>query len=161
MAKIHTTIPVGQFSCIATNPLFAQLVNGTASISVNKFRLDETMVESTQLLDNAFIVVLVDGSTITLTNNVKAGTLKFACVKHSNDPMQGDMVAMANYLLDTGATGGTNFSISFPFNVNGTIETITMNYSNCNVKTVKQLNLPGNNVATYEVEWTFADVQQG
>jgi hypothetical protein len=150
MAREHTTMAVGQFSLIATNPI----IDGGLAYSFDKFKLDDTITETTQLLDNAFIIPLVDGSTITLTNTIKAGTIKFASVRHSNDYRNGDMVAYANQLLSLGATIGSTFNISFPFNG----EILHFILDNCNVKTAKQLSLAGNNVNTHEVEWTFANI---
>jgi hypothetical protein len=149
----HTTIAVGQFSLIAVNPL----VDGGIAYSFDKFRLDETFQETTQIMDNAIIIPLVDGSTITLTNTITAGSLKMAGVRHSNDYKRGDIVAYANYLLALGAIVGSIFMIAFPFN--GQIIRFTLH--ECNVKTVKQLTLAGNNVNTHEVEFTYAQITQG
>lgn len=148
----HTTIAVGQFSIIATNPI----VDGGVSYSFDKFKLDDTIIEGTQLLDNAVMIVLIDGSTITLTNAITAGTLKLAAVRHSNDYRKGDLVAYAFQLLALGATVGSQMNVSFPFNG----EILRFVFENCNVKTVKPLTLAGNDVNTHEVEFTYGSVQQ-
>jgi hypothetical protein len=146
----HTTIAVGQFSFVAINPI----VDGGMAYSFDKFKLDDTIVETTQLIDNSVMIVLVDGSTITLTNTVTAGTLKFAAVRHSNDYRRGDLVAYANHLLQLGAIVGSTIVIAFPFNG----EMLRFTLANCNVKTLKQLTLAGNDVNTHEIEFNYGEI---
>jgi len=146
----HSTIAVGQFKIVAEHPM----VNPGVPCTLDKFKLDETLMETTQIIDNAIIVPLVDGSTITLTNTIKAGTLKFAAVRHSDNWRSGDIVAYANAMLDAGATVGATFTLYYFFNG----ERVSYLLENCCVKTCKQLTFAGNAINTHDVEFTYASI---
>jgi hypothetical protein len=138
---------VGKFTMTFIHPN----VGGGVAITLRGFKLEETFLDATPLMDNAKVIALIDG-TITVTNAVRAGTLAFKVVR-VGDVMDGDLVAIYNELIKAGDSTGATLRIVYEFN--GKQYPIT--FFTCCVKTGKPIILAGNDVNSNDIEFTYAD----
>jgi hypothetical protein len=140
---------VGDFSLVLTHPL----VNGGASVSLVGFKVESSIVDTDQQVDNSKVVPLVGGIVAIITNTIKAGTLRFAAVRTSGDPTQGDIVAVSQLLQSIGDNVGGTLRASW--GQNGAIKAVA--FTNVTVKRCKPLHIMGNDVAEYDVQWSYGN----
>lgn len=138
---------VGDFSMVLQHPLIA----GGAAISLVGFKIEGNVIDSDQIIDNSKVVPLIGGLVVIITNRVLAGSMRFAAVRTSGDMTQGDIVALSHYLQNIGDNIGGTLRVSW--GQNGQNKSIT--FSGVCVKRCKAVNIMGNDVAEYGVEWTF------
>ena len=139
---------VGNFSLSTIHPL---ILGGTA-IGMKGYKLEDTFIDATPLMENAKIIALIDG-TLTVTNKIKAGTLKIAYVRVDADYKKGDWAAWANELLKLGDSIGATIRIVYEFNG----RQFGVTFFTCCIKTPKPLILAGNDAPSYDLELTYAD----
>jgi uncharacterized protein YunC (DUF1805 family) len=144
---------VGDFSAVFTHPLIA----GGAAVSLVGFKVEGSIVDSDQLIDNSKVVALIGGLSVIITNNIKSGTLRWTGVRTSGDPAQGDLVAISQYLQDVGDNVGGNLRVSW--GQNGVTKYV--NFTPITVKRVKALVLAGNDVPDYAIEWEYGSFTTG
>jgi len=145
----HTVQSVGQSTVIFQHPLIA----GGAAISLKGFKLEENFLDSNQLIDNAKRVVLYNGDTSALTNNVRAGDLTINTTRVSDNILDGDIILIAQMLQALGDNIGGIIRITIP--MDGKVLAIT--YMSVLVKSVPSIKLAGNDVVTYPVVLSYGD----
>jgi hypothetical protein len=139
---------VGNFTLSTMHPL---ILGGTA-ISMKGYKLEDTFLDATPLMENSKIIALIDG-TLTITNKVKAGTLKINCVRVDADYKKGDWVAWGNELLKLGDSIGSTIRGAYEFNG----AQFGISFFTCCIKTLKPAILAGNDAPSYDIELTYAD----
>lgn len=146
MAK-HSVIAAGQFTVTLIHPLW----NDGAPTTISGFKLEGQMVQAQQTMDNAKVVALSNGNTITITNNNRSGTITFSVTPTGEE---NDMVKIAQYLQEAGdAIGGT---IRITQEINGAIQGDT--FTPCAVKSCPPRIIQGNDAPDYQVAWTYGEV---
>ena len=160
----QTIQAVGNFSAKYTSTVLKTLVatndkyGGTAGIDSNGsiylvgFKLESVIVSASQQIDNAKVVPLVNGDSITLTNICKAGTLSFNASRTAGGLADGDCVSIFDYVRSQGDVGGT---LELSWLMNGS--THKMIFSGVCVKNVPPLTLAGNDVPDYNVQLTYSN----
>lgn len=143
---------VGDFTAVLQHPN----VLGGAAIPLTGFKLEGTMIDGSQLLDNSKIIALVNGDTVTLTNTVKAGTITWTCIPSTFDEAGGDIVAISQLLQTVGDNVGGTLRVSF--GLNGATFAIT--FTGVTMKRVPPLKLAGNDIPDYAVEWNYGDYEK-
>lgn len=138
---------VGDFSAVLNHPL----VGGGASISLVGFKLDGTIIEGDQDIDNAKVIPLVGGIVQIITNAVRAGVLRWTAIHNSGDPLKGDIVAISQFLQGLGDNVGGTLRVSW--GQNGV--TIAKTFFPCVVKRCKPIAIAGNDLPDYAVEWAY------
>lgn len=149
MAGTHGVQSVGDFSAAFIHPL----INGGASTSLTGFKMEGDIINTAQLIENSKVVPLLNGDSITITNNNKSGKITFSCCKLTNDALKGDITAIAQELLKFGDNTGATIRISF--GMNGA--TYAMTFIACTLCTAPPLKLAGNDVPDYSIEFNYAD----
>lgn len=144
----HTIVAAGQFTVTLTHPLW----NGGTPTTIGGFKQEGQMVQAQQNMDNSKVIALANGSTVTITNNNRSGSLTFNVAKTGDD---GDMVKIAKYLKRIGdSVGGT---IRITQEVNGVTEGST--FTACTVRSCPDITIQGNDAADYAVVWNYGSVQ--
>jgi hypothetical protein len=145
----HSVQAVGDFTSVFSHPL----VLGGLAIAMTGFKLEGEILDTTQLIENSKVVPLLNGSSITITNNNKSGTIKYNCCKHSGSLERGDITEIAGALLSVADSQGGTIRISF--GLNG--QTYAITFIAVTVKTCPPLKVSGNDVPDYGIEFNYAD----
>lgn len=157
----QTIQAVGNFSAKYTSEVLRTLRNSddqytgiddNGSIYLVGFKLESVIVSAAQQIDNAKVVPLVNGDSITLTNICKAGTLSFNASRTAGGLNDGDCVSIFDYVRSQGDVGG---SLELSWLMNGS--THKMIFSGVCVKNVPPLTLAGNDVPDYNVQLTYSN----
>lgn len=157
----QTIQAVGNFSAKYTTPVLKTLkesdaqytgIDDNGSIYLVGFKLESVIVSAAQQIDNAKVVPLVNGDSITLTNICKAGTLSFNASRTAGGLNDGDCVSIFDYVRSQGDVGGT---LELSWLMNGS--THKMVFSGVCVKNVPPLTLAGNDVPDYNVQLTYSN----
>jgi hypothetical protein len=153
MAKIHSVQSVGDFTASFTHPL----INGGAVTSLTGFKMEGDIVNTAQLMDNSKVIPLLNGDSITITNNNTSGTATFSACKLTGDTTKGDVTAIASALQKIGDNVGGTLRLSFGMNGG----TYSMTFVTCTVKTCPPLKVAGTDIPDYAVEFNYADFLPG
>lgn len=121
------------------------------SVFLTGFKLESMIVSADQQIDNAKLVPLVNGDSITLTNLCKAGTLSFNAARTAAGIAGGDCVAVFDFVRSQGDDGGI---LEISWRMNGKTRKII--FSGVCVQRVPPLAIAGNDVADYNVTLTYA-----
>lgn len=152
---------VGNFSIKYTSSVLSTLkandstktgIDSTGSIYLTGFKLESMIVSASQQIDNAKVVPLVNGDSITLTNVCKAGVLAFSAARTAGGLNDGDCVSVFDYVRSQGDVGG---KLTIQWVMNGA--THTMIFSGVCIKQCPPLALAGNDVADYNVQLTYSN----
>jgi hypothetical protein len=148
---ISQMISAGDLSFAFTH----QLVNGGQSVSLVGFKIEGDPVDSDQEMDNAKVVPLIGGTADVYTNTVRAGTLRFAGTRTTNQIAYGDIVAICQYLQKVGDNVGGTLTASW--SQNGAIVSVT--FIGVAVKRCKPLHIKTMDAAEYDVQFVYIDYQ--
>jgi hypothetical protein len=146
---ISQLMSVGDFALTYTHPL----VNGGASVGLVGFKVNGSIIDSDQEMDNAKVVPLIGQIVDIITNVVRAGTLRFNAVRTTGDPTLGDIVAISQLLQTIGDNVGGTLRASW--GQNGVIKAVS--FTAVTVKRCKPIHIMGNDVAEYDVQWVYGD----
>ena len=115
-------------------------------------KLNDTFLDAQPLQDNAFMELLVDGSTITITNHVMAGTLTLQVLPTTGLVGTGDLIAAAHLVIASkDTTGGTLTVIR---EVNG--KRLVNIFYGTSFKNLHHLRIAGNAVIPYPTVMNYA-----
>lgn len=157
----QTIQAVGNFSAKYTSEVLKTLRNSdgqysgideNGSIFLVGFKLESVIVSASQQIDNAKVIPLVNGDSITLTNICKAGTLSFNASRTAGGLNDGDCVSVLDYVRSQGDVGGR---LELSWLMNGA--THKMIFSGVCVKNIPPLTLAGNDVPDYNVQLTYSN----
>lgn len=157
----QTIQAVGNFSAKYTSPVLKTLVeqddtytgiDSNGGIYLVGFKLESVIVSAQQQIDNAKVVPLVNGDSITLTNVCKAGTLSFNASRTAGGINDGDCVSVFDYVRSQGDVGG---KLELSWIMNGSEHKIV--FTGVCVKNVPPLMLAGNDVPDYNVQLTYSN----
>ena len=109
------------------------------------------------MVDTSKRVPLIDGSTAALINSVTAGELTLRCVRVGSSLTSGDIATIAQYLQKVGDTTGSQIALTYSFSTNGTPNQETWYFYYCTVKRVPPILLSGNDIAEYDVVFSYDD----
>lgn len=145
----NTVQSVGNSTYTFTHPL----INNGQAVNLTGIRLDSEYLTARQMVDNSKIVLMVDGSAITLTNTARAGRFTIQSVDNGLTIAQGNIVAIARELQNLGDSQGGQLRVATQ--VNGQVNAITL--LGITLAVFDLLKLAGNDVPTYPVEWNYQD----
>lgn len=157
----QTIQAVGNFSAKYTSDVLKTLaasdsqytnIDGNGSIFLTGFKLESMIVSAQQQIDNAKVIPLVNGDSITLTNICKAGTISFNASRTAGGLNDGDCVSVLDYVRSQGDTGG---KLELSWLMNGAVH--KMIFSGVCVKNIPPLALAGNDVPDYNVQMTYSN----
>jgi len=140
--------------------LSGQISNATQIDEVDVSRcvkLNDTFFDATPGQDSSFQEVLVDGSVLTITNHILAGSMTLPIIRTTGLVGTGDFVAAAHLVIGSkDDTGGTFTVIQ---NIQGK-RIITVFYG-VSFKNLPHLRIAGNSVVPYPVTMLYAGWFQG
>lgn len=119
-------------------------------------KLDETFFKATPNQDSSKQEVLVDGTTVVITNSMLNGTIELPLIRTSGIVAEGDAIACFQLIKSVGDNiGGTLTLTEF---ING--KAITTLYYGVSVKSIPDKVLMGLNVPTYQCQLFYAGWMQ-
>lgn len=157
----QTIQAVGNFTVKYTSSVLATLAENDSkyqgsitngSIYLTGFKLESMIVSASQQIDNAKVVPLVNGDSITLVNICKAGTLAFNASRTASGIEGGDCVAVFDYVRSQGDIGGR---LEISWLMNGEQKKVI--FSGICIKQCPPLMLAGNDVPDYNVQLTYSN----
>lgn len=116
------------------------------------FKLESTSVRTESQLDNAKLIPMLNGDTMTLTNANKSGTLTFACTRTAAGITGGDIVAICDFIRTNGDNSGGTLTISWYLNS----KQRAIVFDSVCVKRCPPLLLAGNDLPDYDTQLTYA-----
>lgn len=168
VAKVHGVTAVGRCSLLYAHPYLNALAGKKGyesckgGVYLSGIKLEETFVKTDQSMDNAKLVTFLNGDTMTLTNSCRSGTITIAATRVGTSIPDGNAVVLFDFIRSQGdATGGT-LKVSWHMSdVNGVDKSRSVTFQTVCVQKVEQLQLAGNDVPTYSIVLTYADVNDG
>ena len=134
-----------------------QLLNNGAPINIVGLKLEAQYFKAKQVVENSKMVLLVDGSAITLTNNARATRFTMMAVDTGGGVADGNLIECIRTLQGLGDSFGGTFRVATL--INGTTNAIT--FLTVTFATGDLLNLAGNDIPDYTIEFNSADWQKG
>ena len=125
-----------------------------ASVTLTGFKLNMNYLDTQQAIDNSFIIPLLNGGSIQITNDNTCGSIMITAIRTSTLLVSGDVVAIASAQrkVSGGDSLGATITVSFEFN--GT--TYTIKFYDCTVAQCKPLTLAGNDAPDYQVRFNYS-----
>jgi hypothetical protein len=120
-------------------------------------RLNEQFFDATPAQDSAFQEVLVDGSVVTITNHLSAGTATIQVIQTTGLVGTGDLIAAAHLVI--GSKDNTGGTLTVIREIDG--KRIVTIFYGVAWKNVPHLRLAGNAVVTWPVTMLYAGWIQG
>ena len=129
-------------------------LKANTSKTLTGFKLNSNYVDSQQAIDNSFIIPLLNGGSIQITNNNTCGSLAITAIRTSTKLDSGDIVAIASAQrsVSGGDSIGATITISFSFNNT----TYSVKFYNCTVAQCKPITLAGNDAPDYQVRFNYS-----
>ena len=133
----------------ATNKLDAN-----TSVALTGFKLNSNYLDTQQAIDNSFIIPLLNGGSIQITNDNTCGSIMITAIRTSTALTSGDVVAIASAQRKVSGGDSIGASIIVSFSFNGVAYKIQ--FYNCTVAQCKPLTLAGNDAPDYQVRFNFS-----
>lgn len=127
------------------------VINGGVAINIAGIKLEAQYFKARQMVDNSKVVLLVDGSAITLTNVAQAGMFTMTVVDTGLSIVQGNLVEIARTLQQLGDSQGGQLRVATSFN--GQTQAIT--FIGVTLKVFDTLLLAGNDIPEYPCEFNY------
>ena len=126
---------------------------GTA-VALTGFKLNSNYLDTQQAIDNSFIIPLLNGGSIQITNDNTCGSINITAIRTATQLISGDIVAIASAqrAVAGGDSIGADIIISFSFNNT----TYKVQFFNCTVAQCKPITLAGNDAPDYSVRLNYS-----
>lgn len=124
------------------------------SVPLTGFKLNSNYLDTQQAIDNSFIIPLLNGGSIQITNDNTCGSMVINAIRTATELASGDVVALASAQrkVSGGDSIGADIIISFSFNS----VIYKVQFFNCTVAQCKPLTLAGNDAPDYQVRLNFS-----
>ena len=125
-----------------------------SSVALTGFKLSSNYLDTQQAIDNSFIIPLLNGGSIQITNDNTCGSMVITAIRTSTALSSGDIVAIASAQrkVSGGDSIGADIIVSFSFNG----VAYKVQFYNCTVAQCKPLTLAGNDAPDYSVRFNFS-----
>ncbi len=136
-----------------TGPGEGNTLKAGTPVALTGFKLNSNYLDTQQAMDNSYIIPLLNGGSIQITNDNTCGSIVINAIRTSTKLESGDIVAIASAqrkVLGGDSTGAT-ITVSFSFNGNQ----YSIQFSECTVAQCKPLTLAGNDAPDYQVRFNF------
>lgn len=159
-AAVHGVECVGRVSFLFKHPILEALATANAAkydslkngVYLTGFKLESVLLSSDQQIQNAKLIPLLNGDTMTLTNSHKAGILTIACTRTAAGITGGDLLAVADFIRSQGDSDGGTLEVSWTRN--GNDKSIT--FKKVCVAQCPPLRYAGNDLPDMDVKLTYA-----
>lgn len=123
-AQNHGVECVGRVSFLFEHPLLDALADADKTnygackggVYLTGFKLESVLVSTDQQIQNAKLIPMLNGDSMTLTNTHKAGILTIACTRSSAGIAGGDIIAVADFIRTQGDSYGGTLTVSWTRN---------------------------------------------
>ena len=124
------------------------------SVALTGFKLNSNYLDTQQAMDNSFIIPLLNGGSIQITNDNTCGSITITAIRTATQLSSGDVVAIASAQrkVKGGDAIGADIIVSFSFNN----VPYKVQFFNCTVAQCKPLTLAGNDAPDYQVRFNFS-----
>lgn len=125
-----------------------------SSTPLTGFKLNSNYMDTQQAMDNSYIIPLLNGGSIQITNDNTCGSLTITAIRTDVMLTSGDVVAIASAqrAVPGGDSIGATITVSFNFNN----ISYHVAFYNCTVAQCKPLTLAGNDAPDYQVRFNFS-----
>lgn len=137
-----------------TGPGDNNKLDAGASVTLTGFKLNMNYLDTQQAIDNSFIIPLLNGGSIQITNDNTCGSMIISAIRTDVKLESGDIVAIASAQRKVagGDSIGADMIVSFSFN--NTLYKVQ--FFNCTVAQCKPITLAGNDAPDYSVRFNFS-----
>ncbi len=126
----------------------------SSSTPLTGFKLNSNYMDTQQAIDNSFIIPLLNGGSIQITNDNTCGGLTITAIRTDVKLSSGDVVAIASAQRKVPGGDSIGATITVMFNFNSIQYKIA--FYNCTVAQCKPLTLAGNDAPDYQVRFNFS-----
>jgi hypothetical protein len=123
-------------------------------VALTGFKLNSNYLDTQQALDNSFIIPLLNGGSIQITNDNTCGNIMVNAIRTSPKLSSGDIVAIASAQRAVAGGDSTGATITVKFSFNGTPYQVV--FYNCTVAQCKPITLAGNDAPDYQVRFNYS-----
>ena len=125
-----------------------------SSVALTGFKLNSNYLDTQQAIDNSFIIPLLNGGSIQITNDNTCGSINISAIRTATNLESGDIVAIASAQRKVagGDSIGADIIVSFSFNN----VLYKVQFFNCTVAQCKPITLAGNDAPDYQVRFNFS-----
>lgn len=162
--KNHGVECVGRISFLFKHPLLDALADANkkyeavrGGVYLTGFKLESVLISTEQQTQNAKLIPMLNGDSMTLTNTHKAGILGIACTRTSAGIVGGDLVAVCDFIRTQGDSYGGELIISWTRN--GVDKSIT--FEKVCVVQCPPFKYAGNDLPDMDVKLSYADYNDG
>lgn len=157
---VHGVECVGRVSFLFKHPILEALAKAKSAdygslasgVYLTGFKLESVLLSSDQQIQNAKLIPLLNGDTMTLTNSHKAGILTIACTRTAAGITGGDLIAVADFIRSQGDSYGGTLEVSWTRN--GKDKKLT--FKKVCVAQCPPLRYAGNDLPDMDVKLTYA-----
>ena len=125
-----------------------------SSTPLTGFKLNSNYMDSQQAIDNSFIIPLLNGGSIQITNDNTCGSITITAIRTAVLLSSGDVVAIASAQRAVAGGDSIGATITVTFNFNGVVYNVA--FYNCTVAQCKPLTLAGNDAPDYQVRFNYS-----
>lgn len=125
-----------------------------ASVTLTGFKLNSHYLDTQQAIDNSFIIPLLNGGSIQITNDNTCGSMIINAIRTDTKLASGDIVAIASAQRKVAGGDSIGADIIVSFSFNNTLYKVQ--FFNCTVAQCKPLALAGNDAPDYSVRFNFS-----
>ena len=124
------------------------------AVVLTGFKLNSQYLDTQQAIDNSFIIPLLNGGSIQITNDNTCGSIMITAIRTGTNLSSGDVVAIASAQRKVPGGDALGATITVSWSFNGTEYSIQ--FSDCTVAQCKPLTLAGNDAPDYSVRFNFS-----
>lgn len=125
-----------------------------SSVTLTGFKLNSHYLDTQQAIDNSFIIPLLNGGSIQITNDNTCGSMIINAIRTDTKLASGDIVAIASAQRKVAGGDSIGADIIVSFSFNNTLYKVQ--FFNCTVAQCKPLALAGNDAPDYSVRFNFS-----
>lgn len=162
--KNHGVECVGRISFLFKHPLLDALADANEAYKAVKggvyltgFKLESVLVSTDQQIQNAKLIPMLNGDSMTLTNTHKAGVLTIACTRTSAGIKGGDIIAVADFIRTQGDSYGGSLEVSWTRNG----QDKKIEFKKVCIVQCPPFKYAGNDLPDMDVKLSYADYDDG
>lgn len=161
---VHGVECVGRVSFFLEHPLLTALADANKDYEALKngvyltgFKLEDVLIRTEGMLQNAKLIPLLNGDTMTLTNSNKSGILTIACTRTAAGIVGGDLVSICDFIRSQGDSSGGQLTVSWTRSGKAK----SLKFKTVCVQDCPPLQYAGNDLPSYGVRLTYATYHDG
>lgn len=143
-----------QYPAKLVGPGTGNKLDPDTAVPLTGFKLNSNYLDTQQAIDNSFIIPLLNGGSIQITNDNTCGSIVINAIRTATKLDSGDVVAIASAQRKVAGGDSIGATITVTFSFNGVQYSIK--FFNCTVAQCKPLTLAGNDAPDYSVRFNYS-----